>query len=93
MGFMEYNNENHAAFWVLIAIMLIGLFFALISIEERDKLSDVVTIAREQYDTENITLLKELEDKKTYLKYELLVKGELKQAIYIKDTSEVVMIE
>ena len=38
-------------------------------------------------------LLKELEDKETYLKYELLVEGEIKQAIYIKDTSEVVMIE
>ena len=95
---MDYSSDNQFMRGILIAIILIGLFFALSSIEKRDELSaemmdDVVTDVREQYDTESVTLLKKLEENEEYLKCELLVEGEIKQAFYIKDTSEVVVIE
>lgn len=94
----DYSNDGQLTRSILITIMLAGLAFACISLSKQEKaeaeiMNNLVTITRERYDTENVTLLKELEENETYLKYELLVEGEIKQAFYIKDTSEVVIIE
>ena len=83
---------------ILIMIMIGFSLFAFYSFDKRNELSakimsDVVAVAKEQYDTEDIILLTELYEEENYSKYELLVEDNIKQAIYIKGTSEIVMIE
>lgn len=91
------ENAIKASLWTLIIAFV---FVAIYGVsewrdgklsEERESITEIMV--GEQYDTENVILLKELEDKEDYLKYELLVEGKIKQAIHVKDTSEVVIIE
>jgi len=54
---------------------------------------EVVDELKSIYDTEDVNVLDTLKNNKDYIKYEVLVEDVIKQVIYMKDKSDVVVIE